>query len=209
MRIFLTGGHGGIGSTIKQILTTYGIEVIAPSSKELDLSQDFELEDISVDGLIYCAGINNLKHHTQLSDVEFSRLLQVNTLSFIKLCSKLKFSQGANIIAIGSLYSEGTKEERIQYTVSKHGMLGAVKTLALEMSQENIKVNMISPGFVDTPLTRKNNSMERIHELNSKIPLGLVSSENIAELCHWFVTKNAYITGQNIKVDGGYSLRGI
>lgn len=208
MNVFLTGGNGGIGSVIRKVLINNDVEVISPTSNELDLSKDFDINQ-TVDGLIYCAGVNNLRHYRKLNHNEFMNLLQINTLSFIKLCGKLNFSFGSNIIAIGSLYSEGTKEERIQYTVSKHGMLGAVKTLALEMSEMNVKVNMISPGFVDTPMTRKNNTEERINTLNSMIPLGLVSSESIAELCHWFIKNNRYITGQNIKVDGGYSLRGV
>ena len=91
--------------------------------------------------------------------------------------------------------------------MSKHALLGAVKTLALELSSAHIKVNMVSPGFVDTEMTRKNNSKERIAELNSFIPLGLTQPEEIANMCLYLITKNHSITGQNIVIDGGYSCK--
>jgi 3-oxoacyl-[acyl-carrier protein] reductase len=93
--------------------------------------------------------------------------------------------------------------------MSKHAMYGAVKTLALEMAENNIKVNLISPGFVDTNLTRKNNTKERIDFLQNNIPLGLTTPEEIAKICLYFVRGNKFITGQNIIVDGGYSLRNL
>ena len=147
---------------------------------------------------------NNLVSNNKLQEI-----FNINTFSFIKLCSQLTFTPGSNIIAIGSLYSTSTKENRIQYTMSKHALYGAVKTIALEKSKDNIKVNMVSPGFVDTKLTRKNNSIERIEQLNSIIPLGLITSWEIANFCLYLIKNNNFITGQNIKIDGGYSLKGI
>ena len=73
------------------------------------------------------------------------------------------------------------------------------------MSDQKIKVNMISPGFVDTPLTRKNNSIERINDLNNLIPLGLTDATEIAKMCLYLINQNKAITGQNLIIDGGYS----
>ena len=93
--------------------------------------------------------------------------------------------------------------------MSKHAMYGAVKTLALEKSLEGIKVNMVSPGFVDTEMTRKNNSSDRLNYLEKNIPLGLTDAWEIASLCVYLIKNNRAITGQNILVDGGASLKGI
>lgn len=210
MVVFLTGGNGGIGSIIKKALLEAGIEVIAPNSSELNLNNEIDLINYpEIDGFIHCAGINILAKHNEIKINELLHLFGVNTISFVKLCEKLKFKKGANIIAIGSLYATFTKEERIQYTMSKHALFGAVKTIALEKSSDNIKVNMISPGFIDTPLTRQNNDKERINFLNKNIPLGLTNPWEIANLCVYFTKINNSITGQNILVDGGYSLKGI
>ena len=209
MRIFLTGGSSGIGLTIKNTLEQAGIKVISPTSKELDLSTDFIIDPITVDGFIHCAGINLIADHKSINQADLLKLFQINTFSFVNLCSNLNLTQGSNIVAIGSLYSTQTKESRIQYTMSKHALYGAVKTLALEKVSDKIKVNMISPGFVDTVLTRKNNSKERIDFLNENIPLGLTDSCEIANLCLYLIKQNKAITGQNIIIDGGYSLKSI
>ena len=210
MRILLTGGSGGIGSAIAKTLVEAGVEVIAPTSSELNLNGDFDATNYTnLDGFIHCAGINNLASHDKIQDEDLYKSLRVNTISFIKLCGQLDFRPGANIIAIGSLYATTTREERLQYTISKHALLGAVKNIALEKASFNIKVNMISPGFVLTPLTLKNNTKERIQHLDDSIPLGLTNPCEIANLCVYFIKHNNAITGQNIKVDGGYSLKGI
>jgi NAD(P)-dependent dehydrogenase (short-subunit alcohol dehydrogenase family) len=64
---------------------------------------------------------------------------------------------------------------------------------------------MISPGFIDTLLTRKNNTQERIDQLKSIIPLGLTDTDEIAKMCLYLLKENKAITGQNLVVDGGYS----
>lgn len=210
MTIFLTGGNGGIGSTIVDVLKKANIEVISPSSIELNLNKEFDVTHYpEIDGFIHCAGVNNLKSHDDVVLNELYNIFKINTISFIELCSQLKFKNNSNIIAIGSLYATTTKENRIQYATSKHALLGAVKTIALEKASNNIKVNMVSPGFVDTPLTRQNNSQERINYLNQNIPLGLTNPLEIANFCLYLIQYNNSITGQNINIDGGYTLKGI
>lgn len=209
MRVFLTGGNGGIGSAIRVEMESNGIEVIAPSSSELDLGTNFDCSSYSeMNGFVHCAGINHLAQHDVVDLASFARLFSINTMSFVSLCSQLRFAPQSNIIAVGSLYATSTREERIQYAMSKHALYGAVKTIALEKSKQQIKVNMVSPGFVDTPMTQKNNTENRIQYLNSVIPLGLVDATQIASLCVYLMTKNKAITGQNLIVDGGYSLKG-
>lgn len=208
MTIFLTGAKGDIGSIISKALKQENITVIEPSSEELDLSNEFEV-NYKVDGFIHCAGVNFLKEYNKINSNELINLFNINTFSFVKLCGQLNFTPGSNIIAIGSLYATNTRENRIQYTMSKHAMYGAVKTLALEKSIESIKVNMISPGFVDTKMTRKNNSNDRISHLEANIPLGLTSPWEIANLCVYLIKHNNAITGQNILIDGGANLKGI
>ena len=202
MKIAMTGFTGGIGSRICEELKLNNIEVI--KIKE-DLTTNFTVDITGVDGLIHCAGVNNVCPFQETNFDDFENILRINSLSFIKLCQQIKFNDESNIIAIGSLYATFVKPERLMYTFSKHALLGAVKTLALEMSNRKIKVNMISPGFVDTPLTRKNNTLQRISELNDLIPLGLTDSSQIAKMCLYLVQNNQAITGQNLIIDGGYS----
>lgn len=202
MKIAMTGSTGGIGSVICDLLEESGIEV---EKIRIDLSSDFEISLPNIDGLIHCAGVNYICDYQNINFNDFQKLININSLSFLKLCQKLKFNTGANIVAIGSLYASTVKPQRLMYSFSKHGLSSMIKTLALEMSVEKIKVNMISPGFVDTALTRKNNTAERIIELNNLIPLGLTLPEEIAKMCKYLITENQAITGQNIIIDGGYN----
>ena len=93
--------------------------------------------------------------------------------------------------------------------MSKHALYGAIKTIELEEAINSIKVNLVSPGFVDTGLTRKNNSIERINDLKKNIPLGLTDPWEIGKLCVYLIKYNNSITGQNLIIDNGYSLKGI
>jgi len=202
MKVAITGSTGGIGNVICDILEKNNIDVI---KLQIDLSNDFDIELPELDGLIHCAGVNYISEYQDINFDNFEKLININSLSFLRLCQKLKFNHGANIIAIGSLYATSVKPRRMMYSFSKHGLLSMVKTLALEMAYNKIKVNMISPGFVDTALTRKNNSPERIQQLDNLIPLGLTFPEEIAKMCKYLIVENQAITGQNIVIDGGYN----
>ena len=202
MKVAITGSTGGIGKVICDLLESCNIDVI---KLKLDLSYDFDINLSELDGLIHCAGVNYISEYQDVNFVNFEKLININSLSFLKLCQKLKFNSGANIIAIGSLYATSVKPHRLMYSFSKHGLASMVKTLALEMSINKIKVNMISPGFVDTALTRKNNTKERIEQLDNLVPLGLTSPEEIAKMCKYLIVENQAITGQNIVIDGGYN----
>jgi NAD(P)-dependent dehydrogenase (short-subunit alcohol dehydrogenase family) len=214
VRVLLTGNTGGIGKHIQDKLENSKIEVVVINSKICDLSNikaidDFLKNNKIFDGLIHCAAINPVDN---MSEVNFNDLVEtfnINTFSFIKMCQDIQFTNGSNILAIGSLWATGTKEGRGQYSMTKHALYSAVKTLALEMSNSNIKVNMISPGFVDTEMTRKNNSKEKIKSISDFIPLGLTDPSEIANMCEYFMTNNESITGQNIIIDGGYSVKNI
>ena len=208
MVVLLTGGNGGIGSIINEHLLNNKIKVLSPSSKELDLSKkDFSLNDLQLDGFIHCAGVNFPKSYNKVNIEEFNNLFKINTFSFIELIQQLNFNKNSNVIAIGSLYATETKKHRLEYTMSKHALHGAVKTLAIEKSPD-VLVNMVSPGFVDTPLTKQNLSSKEIKELDNKIPLGLTDAWSIADFLLYMIKHNKSITGQNIVMDGGYSLIG-
>ena len=67
MVVFLTGGNGGIGSIIHTSLVDAGVDVIAPSSSELNLSGEFDVSQYpEVDGFIHCAGINNIAAYDKI-----------------------------------------------------------------------------------------------------------------------------------------------
>ena len=112
----------------------------------------------------------------------------------------------STITIISSIYSYLGKIKRFPYSVSKHALNGLVKNLAIEMSRDNIRVNSVTPGFIDTKLTRRNLSEEEIQKIKKTIPCGdLGTVDDIANVVIFLSSDNAkYINGQGIIVDGGF-----
>lgn len=213
-KVFITGGNGDIGSSIVKIFKNNGYEVISPSSKELDLRDSKLINEYfnynnDFDIFIHCAGINNPSLIEYLDFNNIKETMQVNTFSFYEILKKIipyQKNNGGYILAISSLYGQISRTGRTAYTMSKHALIGLIKTASIELGQYNIKVNAISPGFVDTSLTRKNNDDEKIKIMQENIPLNrLANPIDIANAAYFLCSeKNTYITGQDITVDGGF-----
>lgn len=94
------------------------------------------------------------------------------------------------------------------YVASKHGVIGLTKTAALEYAKNNIRVNVVSPGAIHTPmLTRFTQDHEEA--MAQQVPMGRVgTAEEIAESVLWLCSSKAsYVTGETLTVDGGWTAR--
>ncbi len=218
--LFILGGLGDIGSAIVKKFKDESYQIIAPTSKELDLSNlssidsYFKNHKIEADVIINSAGWNNPKPCEELTFDDIQKTILINAVGFFKVIQYflpyLKNKKEGHILGISSLYGIFAREKRLAYVMSKHALNGMIKNLALELGDFNIKVNVVSPGFVDTIMTRKNNSKEKIDEFEKKIPLNhLADTKDIASAAFFLCSpENQYITGQNLIVDGGYSVGG-
>ena len=212
--VFITGGHGSIGSGIVKKFKDNGFNVTYPSSSELNLLNSYEIEKYlqsvgnNFDIFIHCAGINNISNIESLTMENVLNTMQINTFSFLQIMKYIipyQKNNGGSILAISSLYSVISRFARASYSMSKHALEGLVQTAAIELANYNIKVNSLSPGFVDTPMTRKNNDEETIKKIECKIPMNRMGNlEDIAKVAYFLCVDNSYITGQNIIVDGGF-----
>lgn len=220
--LFILGGTGDIGKAILNKFSDSGYNVIAPTRDEIDLEDRGSIEKYfqktkinqAVDVLVYCAGYNSPKPFNELGYADLDKTSAINTTGFFGILQKIapdmmKVRKG-HILAISSIYGSFSREGRLAYALSKHALSGMVKTLAIELGKYNIMVNTLSPGFVDTKMTRKNNSAEKIKELCDGVPLGrLAKPSEIASVAFFLcAAENTYLTGQNIIVDGGYSVGG-
>lgn len=219
-KVFILGSEGDIGSAIARKFEKEGYGIVAPGLKELDLSCYGSIEayfagkDISADVLVHSAGINNPKPVEEITPEDIERTHAINYkgffLVFQKLLPSLKKSGCGHILAISSLYGTFSRKWRLPYATSKHALNGMVKTLAIELAPHGIMANTLSPGFVDTQLTRKNNKPEVIANFEAMIPAGrLAKPEEIAEVAFFLCSPaNTYVTGQDIIVDGGFAAGG-
>ena len=167
-----------------------------------------------VDMFIHCAGFNNPKPIAELTEKDIQITFNINALSFYTisrfLAKNFMLKKHGNIVGISSLYGDFSRKGRLAYSAAKHALNGMIQTLALELGPYNVKVNAVAPGFVDTQMTRKNNSAETIENFKRKIPLArLANPSDIANVVYFLCSpQNNYINGQCIIVDGGFSAGG-
>jgi 3-oxoacyl-[acyl-carrier protein] reductase len=112
------------------------------------------------------------------------------------------------VVNIASIWSQITKPERTLYSSSKTGLLGFTRATAVEHAPWNILVNAVSPGFTSTELTRQSLSEDEMKMLSTQIPLQRFAVPDEIAMTVLFLCSdlNNYITGQNITIDGGYTL---
>ena len=124
------------------------------------------------------------------------------------LSKHMKKQKSGKIVNIASIWGDKTISKRLSYTTSKSALIGMTKTLAVELAKYNIQVNTVSPGFTNTKLTNGILSKDQINELVSKVPMGrMADPAEIARIVMFLCSnQNTYITGQNIIVDGGFSI---
>ncbi len=219
-KILLLGASGGIGSSISSCLRQKGYTVISPSRKDLDLACK-----TSIDGyfarhagdfyaVVHSAGYNVPKPLDTLCTEDVLLTGQVNCVSLFEVLKYVlpymkKNGEGA-IVAISSIYGYSARPGRLAYVTSKHALNGLIKSLAVELGSFNIRVNAVSPGYVDTALTRKNNDAATRERLITQIPLGRMASgaEIASAVCFLVGDESSYITGQNLLVDGGFMAGG-
>jgi 3-oxoacyl-[acyl-carrier protein] reductase len=219
MRVLLTGGRGGIGSAIKDELFSKGCSVIAPTSDELDLSSQTHVlkwieanSDLEFDGLVLSAGTNTPRDFDEVETNEYLQILETNVNSnrlLIKaVLPAMQKNRYGRIIAISSSYSTITRAGRSSYSISKAALEALIRSVCLENAQNNVLANSIVPGFIETPLTLKNNDKFQIEKILARIPLGQMGKPSDVAKLVWFLMseQNTYITGQSIRVDGGFSI---
>ena len=143
------------------------------------------------------------------SDEAFDRMIAVN-LRGVWLCMKHELAQmmpqgGGVIVNTGSIAGLVGLPTSSAYVAAKHGVLGLTKTAALEYATDNIRVNAVCPGFIETKMT-EDTMRRRGAELMTKVPFGRMGKpEEIGEMVLWFCSDRAsYVSGACYNVDGGY-----
>ncbi len=159
-------------------------------------------------GLVNNAGITNDNLLMRMTDEQWLSVIETNLTSIYRITKSIvkdmiKAREG-RIVNIGSIVGMMGNAGQSNYSASKSGLLGFTKSLARELSSRNINVNSISPGFIDTDMT-KALSDDQIDNLSKNIPLGRIaeSSEVSSVVSFLLSDDSSYITGENINVNGG------
>ena len=159
--------------------------------------------------LINNAGVTKDNLFLRMSDEEWTDVLNTNltgTFRVTKLVAKLMLkAKWGRIINISSISGIMGNSGQTNYSASKAGMDGFTRSLAKELGARNITVNSISPGFIETDMTKGLID----EDLIEKIPLGRAGQvSDIASVALFLASENAnYITGQTLVVDGGLFMK--
>ena len=161
-----------------------------------------------LDVLVNNAGVAIDGLAVRVKDDDWDRTLDTNLKGAFALCRAaarpmMKQRSGA-IVNLTSVVGETGNVGQAAYAASKAGLIGLTKSLARELSSRNIRVNAVSPGFIDTDMTAGLNA-ELKTKMTEGIPLGrLGSSDEVARAVLFLASDAAsYVTGEVLKVNGG------
>ena len=173
-----------------------------------ELNKQIKEKHGTVSVLINNAGITADNLMIRMSDNEWNDVIETNLSSIFRITKEIvrdmMKQRYGRIINIGSVVGLSGNAGQVNYSSSKSALLGFSKSLAREVASRNITVNTISPGFIDTDMTKKLKE-EQKSALVSSIPLGRMgSAAELANVVKFIASEEAsYITGENINVNGG------
>ncbi len=180
-------------------------------SKEEEIVAAFEgiaKKGVPLAVLVNNAGISEDGLILRMKKESLDRTLQTNLVSAV-LCSReaaklMMKARSGSIIQISSVVGEMGNAGQVAYAAAKAGMIGLTKSLAKELASRQIRVNAVTPGYIETDMTGALNDVQK-KAITDNIPLGkLGRTTDVAELVGFLASPaSQYITGQVIGVNGG------
>ncbi len=227
--VLITGATGDIGQAIVRAFKDYNVVIQYNKNEDIadellkevsgikvqcDVSDFASVENMftlaremygKVDVLINNAGIQLIKMVIDTSPNEWQKIIDTNLTGVFNTTkcalSDMMYS-GGKIINISSIWGISGASCEAAYSASKAGIIGFTKAVAKEYS--NINVNCICPGVIQSKMN-EHLSNEDKEDLINEIPLKRFGTpQEVAELCLFLAEKGDYITGEVIKVDGGF-----
>ncbi len=191
----------------------YFVADLSDSHTVVELFKDIQrvLANRPLSNLIHCAGQmrDAMLSMTRVNDIE--SLLAVNVVASIQVCQlasrlMMRYKTG-HLLLVSSKVAEYGSAGQSVYAATKGAIPSFVKSLSKEMGPLGIRVNAISPGFIETDLTA-HYTQEQKQQLKESISLRrLGQAEDVASVAKFLCSKEAaYVTGHIMSVDGGLSL---
>lgn len=216
-RALVTGAAAGIGAAIAERLRADGLEVTTLDRAEgCDLQVDLAGDDLpelgEVDVCVSNAAITDtIAPAHRMTPEQWSRDIDVNlTGAFraVQACLPgMRERRWGRIVVISSGAAVDGLSGQVAYSASKAGLLGMVKTLAVEGVRRGITANAVLPGMVSTEkvMAMPEEILERLRET---LPSGrMAEPSEVAALVSFLASEDAgYVTGQTIGIDGGSAL---
>jgi len=159
-----------------------------------------------VDVLVNNAGIYRRSKFEELDEKQWDKIIETNLKSCYNMCKNALpyMKEGSKIIFISSQLAFRGSSHGADYAASKAGILGLMRSLAIELAERKINVNAVAPGTIDTDIIA-NYTEEQRRKRIEKIPLKRLGvPEDVANVCLFLASNLAdYVTGEVILVTGG------
>jgi NAD(P)-dependent dehydrogenase (short-subunit alcohol dehydrogenase family) len=243
--VLITGAAGGIGRATVRLFAECGWRVIGVDRQafgegfpqaglfiQADISEPAQLEGIYDKTRAYTGQLNAVIHNAALqiakplieTTAEEWDAVMASNLRSVFLGAKLaypllKAAGGGAIVNVSSVHAVATSANIAAYAASKGGLLALTRAMAIEFAPDNIRVNAILPGAVDTPMLRAGLNRghvggetiyDRLENLARKTVNGRIGKpEEIAHAIYFLAddTQSSFMTGQALIVDGGATAR--
>ena len=224
----VAGGAGGIGSAVAQSLLEQGarvgvVDVAGRSTDERIEWLECDVAEASavaalfetvgerfgrLDVLVHAAGITRDAVLWKMQPEDWSRVLRVNLDSAFHLLREaiplMRRTGGGSVVLVSSINGERGKFGQANYAASKAGLIGLARTAALELGRFGIRVNVVAPGLIDTPMTADLPADVRERAI-AETALGRAGRPADVAGAVLFLASSlaAHVTGQVLRVDGG------
>ena len=242
--LLITGAAGGIGRATVKVFAERGWQVIGVDRSpkydgfpedgtyiQADISLPDQLEAIyenvsaitdRLDAVVHNAAVQIAKPLVETTAEEWDLVMASNLRSVFlgaKLAYPLLKVKGGAIVNVSSVHAVATSANIAAYAASKGGLLALTRAMAIEFAPDEIRVNAILPGAVDTPMLRAGlnrghvgdgTMLDRLENLARKTVNGRVGQpEEIARAIYFLAdnTQSSFMTGQAMIVDGGATAR--
>ena len=235
--ILVTGASSGMGRVFCQMIAKEGarVSLIARNTERLketlskmegkghtyyvcDLTDEMQMKATiaqleAVDGVVFCAGINDYVPLKFVKQDKLERIFQTNYFSQViltqMLAKKKLINKHASLVYISSLSSVLGVAGTLLYASSKAALNSAVRVVAAEMAPQGIRANAICPGIVRTEMLGNTNiDEETFTQQAADYPLGLGTPEDVGNAVLYHLSDGSrWLTGNCMVIDGGYSLK--
>lgn len=234
-RVLVTGASSGIGKQIAITCSQMGAELVITGRNQdrlqataaslhgeghtvlpADLSQQEDIDMLAqqagvLNGLVHAAGMSRLVPFRLMNKAHLGEIFDSNTFAPLlltkALLAKKRIAANGSILFIAALSSHSGALATSAYAASKSALLGAMRSLALEVAKQGIRANCLSPGYVRTPmlegLGQGGGNMDALFDLT---PLGMGEPEDVAYASVFYLSDaSRWITRNYFILDGGLS----
>ena len=235
----ITGAAQGIGRATAEVLDAHGWALVLIDLQEVDanayetaFAQRVDITDEQavarlvadtmrqfgrVDALVNNAGVSMIESALETTSEAYRRVLEVNLVAPFVLAKAfggemLRAGRGA-IVNVASVAGMQGIAERSAYNASKHGLIGLMRTLAVEWGAKGVRVNAVSPGWVKTEMDHKDQAGGTYsdQDIIDHVPMGRFASPvDIAHAIAWLCDgdRSGFVNGVVLPVDGGWTADG-